>query len=275
MHEDARFHPRLSALFVLLMGASALASSCYLTSSFDGLTGADPGSGGASSSVATSSSSSGTGGEAAGTGGGGGAATSSSSSGTGGADAFPATMVLDDFNRPNGNAGSNWKEAWPDSYGVENNQLAVLDADPNPDAIYWSSAFGPRQEVYVTLVSFTDADAELELLLKNQGSASECDAIAATYNNFTGTRLLQLTYCQNNDQWTHLEPSVPITFQPGDRFGLRSYENGMVEAYRNDELLGSWDASGWSGSTQGGRIGIFGAGLQSKVVYDDFGGGDF
>lgn len=265
MHQDARSHPRLSSLFALLAGTSVLASSCYLTSSFDGLTSGDGAKGGGAGG-ATSSSTTGSGG----TGGSGGATTSSS--GTGGADAFPATKILDDFNRPNGAPGANWAQAMPGAYGVEGDQLVAQPG--TPDAAYWSSTFGPRQEVFVTLVSFTENDSEIELLLKNQGGPSECDAIAATYNNYSGSRILAVTTCVDSN-WTVLEPKLPLTLQPGDRFGMRTYEDGTVEVYRNSEKLGTWDASGWPGGKLAGRIGIYTSGLQAKVVFDDFGGGSF
>ncbi len=72
----------------------------------------------------------------------------------------PTTPVLDNFNRPNGGAGSNWSLMRPSGYVAMNvlNNNAV-DASSSAWAWnYWNPAtFGPNCEAYVTLVSYNPA----------------------------------------------------------------------------------------------------------------------
>lgn len=243
-----------------------MACSCYLTSDFDGLT-ADTGGGGGSSSVGTgtgmTSTSSSAGGGGAGGGGG----------GITGDPAFPATKILDDFNRPDGPPGAPWEEAIDGSYEISSEQLATQNG--NPDAIIWDEDFGPRQEVFVTLSSFMPDDAELEVILRNQGNPSECDSIVGSYNTFSGPpHAIVVDYCTNGD-FIALGPPVEVTLVPGDQIGLRGYEDGTVKLYRNGEELGSYDATVWVHGKSGGRIGVYATGLGSVVRYDDFGGGEY
>src|SRR4051812_40391322 len=110
-------------------------TGCLLTSDFGGLEG------GSGPTHASAGSASGGGGHARGTGGsagsaggdgtggtggaagtGGQAGTGGSVSGSGGALSFPATGVLDDFNRADGPPGLNWLNAG--NYAVQGNQLA-------------------------------------------------------------------------------------------------------------------------------------------------------
>jgi hypothetical protein len=232
-----------------------MACSCYFTSSFDGLT-EDTG------GTTTSKSSTGT--STGGSGGSGGSAME---------PAFPATALLDDFNRPDGPAGLSWKETTDGSYLIEGQALATQE--PDPESIIWDQVFGPRQEIFVTLSSFVPADTELEIFLRNQGNPSECDSLVASYNTFSGPEhAVTISYCVNN-QWFNLGPPIAMTLVPGDQLGMRGHEDGTVTVYRNGVEIGSRDANEWGFAKSGGRIGIFSCCLSGKVTYDDFGGGEY
>jgi hypothetical protein len=271
-----RFSWTRAAQRPLALLALVLLPSCFFTSSFEGLEG---GSGGSTSSGTTSSSSSsggGSSGDSTSSGSSSGEGTASGSSSSGEPEippiAFPKTAVLDEFELANGEIGAMWELASPGSYINEDRKFATTN--PEPNAAIWSENFGPRQEVYVQLTSFTEADAELQLIIKNQGFSGECESILASYNNFNGSRVLTVSYCTKGE-WYLLGAPIPLTLTPGDALGLRSYEDGTVELYRNTEKLGTYDAAVWEPSKGGGRIGIFAAGLAGKVTFDHFGGGTF
>jgi hypothetical protein len=286
---------RRSAEGAALVSAAALGiSSCYFTSSFDGLTpdesggakgGSDssPTSGGTAGSVA-SGGTEGPGGAGSGGTGGSGASTASAGAGPGGTGGttggtgaggdppFPATQILDDFNRPDGDPGQQWQQTIDGSYAILMNQL--IPKDGKPEAIIWDKHYGPNQEVYVTFESFESIDAELEIFMRNQDYPNECNSLVASYNNFSGRgHVVSVDYCVN-DQWFDVG-EVEVTLDPGDQLGMRGYEDGTVKVYRNGVELGAWDASAWEFGKAGGRIGIFAYGLSSNVVFDDFGGGEF
>jgi hypothetical protein len=288
MRGPAFLSSKRPAASAALAGAAALiASSCYLTSSFDGLTN-EAGSAGATSSTggsggATSSDSTGgtgaQGGSSSSSGGSGGAGGSTSSSGGSTGDpAFPATAILDDFNRPDGPPGDPWKQTEDGSYGIVAQQLTALV--PNPQSILWDNAFGPRQEAFVTLNQFVPEDVELELILRNQGHPSECESVVASYmvasyNTFSGfPHAISLAYCVNGD-WHGLGDPLEITLTPGDQLGFRGYADGTLKVYVNGEEKGTWDGTPWAEGTSGGRIGIFASGLSDPPMFEDFGGGDF
>jgi hypothetical protein len=283
--------PLRSALvgFAVLAGLASTAS-CLLTSNFDGLTGNETTSSGAS----TGSHASSTGAASAGGGGSGGASASSTGTGgtggtgggTGGSGgagcmqkniggSFPATCVLDDFDRANGDPGLNWLMQGPNDYSILNHQLVTpTPAMPGdvvrPGTTLWSPALGPTQEMFITLSTFTADDYELELILKAQSSPMECGAIQVSYHQGT----LDVSYCEINGTFIGMPPGpASVTLHPGDQFGARATVDGKLLAYQNGHLLGTWDSTGFSGYASGGRVGIEMDGLVDKLAFDDFGGG--
>jgi hypothetical protein len=244
-------------------------SSCLLTSSFDGLT-SDTRSG--SSGGGGSDASSGQGGDQGGSGAGangGGAATSTSAGGGGGTISFPTTRFLDRFNQPDGTPSAAWLFSNPGAWYVASN---TLESQGDPGAAIWSRPFGPTQEVFLTLSSFSEADLEIELLLKNKTVVDECECINVTYNVFDGPRQLFVTTC-NDGNFTGWGPPFPVVFSPGDQFGARTYPDGKLDIYLNGSIILTRNLSGWSGASEGGRIGVFAYGISGELRIDDFGGG--
>lgn len=254
----------------LLAGALAasgalLAPACYLTSSFDGLTGA-PDDGASASSAST-------GGGMGGTGGTGGAGGSGGSGGSGGGVvAKPSTGILDDFDRPDGVPGGAWKLRYPGAYTIYGERLRTVGTDP--DAAIWDQVFGPRQEAYITLESIDGDETEIELILRNQGDPSECESIVVSWNRFNGSPVVHVAYCTDG-QWFMVGEAVPCQLVEGDTIWARGYEDGRIEAFVNGKLLGTWDASNAPMGTSGGRIGVFTYGIPDEVRFEDFGGGSF
>jgi hypothetical protein len=65
---------------------------------------------------------------------------------------------------------------------------------------------------------------------------------------------------------------IPVTFVDGDTFGARARPDGMVEVYRNGELLATRDITTWPHYDDGGYIGLWFVNAYNARL-DDFGGG--
>jgi uncharacterized repeat protein (TIGR01451 family) len=215
--------------------------------------------------------------------------------------AFPATAVIDNFNRGTGNValGSNW--AGP----LSQNQAAYRITTPSGTLrevqvrntgvnglIYWNGSigggpvYGPNQEAYFTFTDVSTAASEQDLLLKITGLAGTSIG--------SNTAMIEAWYDRANSQvrietlapgqgWVSHAPVTGVTFAAGDRFGARATQDGMVYVYKNSTLMGSVNVT--SGPTPwpaalavgGGRIGVWFIGTGNTAAqdarFDDFGGG--
>jgi len=180
-----------------------------------------------------------------------------------GPPSFPATGVLDDFNRDGLGIGDSWLgEA--DNYSL---QEQGLWCELCASAALWSTPFGVEQEVHATLKSF-DADAgEINLVLKAQDSG--CELLEVLFSPARAEAAI--AYCTEG-VWTDLG-TTPLVVEPGDRVGGRSLSNGFVEIYLNGELVTTVDATGFPYDV--GRIGVDGVSGDDGLSWDDFGGGDW
>ena len=93
--------------------------------------------------------------------------------------AFPATDILDNFNRSNNNnIGSNWSGS-KSGYKITSNKLDVLSGGGD---IYWNvSSFGANQEAYVKFATVDVNAQEMDLLLKSQSSSSYSGGVINVY----------------------------------------------------------------------------------------------
>ncbi|GAB4454291.1 MAG: hypothetical protein OHK0041_18560 [Anaerolineales bacterium] len=185
---------------------------------------------------------------------------------------FPATAVLDNFNRPNGSLGSNWKGA-AGAYRIIGSQVDVR----RDGAIYWKNPFGVNQEAFVTLTNVDAAGFEQDLLLKVQGQ----------YGPNWGEGVIELQYHAASNTvtvWTFRPDtlawqsygSIPVTFANGDQFGARALSNGEIVLYKNGIEVGyiTLDAADQAFfNTKGGYIGLWFINA-SNAFFDDFGGGN-
>lgn len=194
---------------------------------------------------------------------------SSSGAGTGGKPdeqphPFPATGVLDDFNRDNLGLGASWVgEA--DNYSLEDQ---ALWCEVCASAALWSTPFDGEQEVHATLKSF-DADAgEINLVLKAQDEAG-CELLEVLFSPARAEATV--AFCTGG-VWTD-NGTTPLVIKPGDRVGGRSLSNGFVEIYLNGQLVTTVDASDFPYSS--GRIGVDGVSGSDGLTWDDFGGGEW
>jgi len=144
-----------------------------------------------------------------------------------------------------------------------------------PDAALWNQTFGPQQEAYITLNTLSGSPQEIELILRNQGNTDECEAILVSINTFSGSRVVEVSYCTGG-VFTPVGSTVPVpSIASGDLFWARGYDDGTVEVYLNGNKLGTWDASAAPMGKSGGRIGIYLYNLPEQIKLDDFGGGSF
>jgi hypothetical protein len=185
------------------------------------------------------------------------------------AGAFPATGILDNFNRANGPLGSNWSGN-VGGYSVSLNRLDVGSGED----LYWSAAsFGPNQEVYVTLASIDPSGAEHDLLLKSQSNTSWGAGLIEVWYDPVGHRAQVWTFTTSQN-WVQRGADIPVTFANGDRFGAQATADGLVSVYQNSTLMGTRDVTGWPFYAGGGYAGLWFISA-SNALLDDFGGGSF
>jgi hypothetical protein len=175
---------------------------------------------------------------------------------------FPATKLLDDFNREGAALGTGWIGG-ADNYALKDQRLWCEVC--NQSAL-WAGPFAGDQEVFATFAGF-DADArEMNLVLRAQES-STCEQIEVLYS--PEALDLRVAYCVD-DTWTDLE-SVELLLEAGQQVGGRIHADGKLELFVDGELLATVDASGYPHKI--GRVGVSGLPGDSGLFWDDFGGG--
>jgi PKD repeat protein len=188
---------------------------------------------------------------------------------------FPATRVLDSFNRSDGGLGS----TWGGSIKLTNYQIISRTVDVNTGGtLYWMEGqpYGADQEAFFKL-RVVDMDAsEQALLLKVQGGAHprwQNGAIEVLYDARVGAVRVR-TFRPGQLRWKKYA-DIPIRFYNGDRLGGRVLANGQVWLYRNCLLfarltLDPADQSFFN--ARGGRIGVRFTNAADALL-DNFGGG--
>jgi hypothetical protein len=201
---------------------------------------------------------------------------------------FPATGILDNFNRADGNLGSSWTYNFTTPPPVTRVRVNSLQAQVIGlgGAFYWNpTVFGNRQEAYLTFQKVVSTATEQALLLKLAGSpnpnAAAASLIEVNYQAASG--LVQVRTKDSSQGWV-IRANFPATFAPGDVFGARTLQTGITTVYKNGVLIGSVDlstgAQPWPAAriTGGGRIGVWflapSFALPNDARFDDFGGGN-
>jgi hypothetical protein len=203
--------------------------------------------------------------------GGSGGSGTSGTSGVAGTDpgGFPTTPVLDDFNQDAPELGADWDGA-THLYQVDSGALHC--PAEYCQATFFYERFGVAQEVFATLVSFSDYSPEINLVLKAQGEL-DCDLMEILYAPDTQEILLEACW---DGSWRTLG-KVAIRVEPGAQLGARVLAEGLVEIYRNGELVETIDASDYPFIDLEGYIGVNGIVRPGEApnIWDDFGGGTF
>ncbi|PMP78584.1 MAG: endonuclease [Roseiflexus castenholzii] len=184
---------------------------------------------------------------------------------------FPATGILDAFNRANGRLGRSWTGATQlDQYRIAGNQVDVEKGG----AVLWRTQFGNDQEAFVTLTSIDPNSPHHTLLLKGRGTNATQGAILVSYDAVN--RQIVVEALQPGQGWRTVRIFPNITLNAGDVLGARALTDGSVRVYVNCELIGVADTTTVVGNlyvNSGGRIGLF-YHQASNATLDDLGGGN-
>jgi len=130
----------------------------------------------------------------------------------------------------------------------------------------WNSArFGPDQEAYLTFTALSPSATRQDLLLKVGGLASggligpDTYLINVGYDATAGR--IQVSTLEPGGLWVNRMFFEGIALAVGDQFGARASAGGIVEVYRNGELLFAVDlAAGdalWHFNDASGQIGFW------------------
>jgi hypothetical protein len=180
---------------------------------------------------------------------------------------FPTTNILDTFILPNGPIGSNWSGSIT-GYSIADNQLIAGSGGP----IFWNpGSFSANQEAYVTIVNTDPSATLISLLLKSQRNTSTGGGVVEVWYNPSKNRIRVATYALGQS-WVIRGADIPATFNNGDQLGAFASEDGMVYVYRNGDLLGIRDVTGWPYYANGGYIGLWES-SPCNAILDNFGGG--
>ncbi len=180
---------------------------------------------------------------------------------------FPASGILDNFNRANGATGPTWAGSTT-GYAIAANQLDVVSGGD----IYWSSGFfGANQEAFVTLGNIDPAGLEVDLILKSQSINSYNNGLIEVLYE-PANQLIQVWTYSSSQGWVQRGADLPVTLVNGDQLGARATSDGNVSVYRNGTLLGTRSVSAWTYSASGGYIGLWLLNANASLL-DDFGGG--
>jgi hypothetical protein len=194
---------------------------------------------------------------------------------------FPATGILDNFNRPDGTLGTAWRGNTSIlRFRVNSQQAQVIGLG---GAVYWNTpVFGNRQEVFVTFVKTVPDAANQALLLKSTLDINPNLASVIVVNYLALTGQVEVRTHTPAQGWV-LRGTFPATFLPGDQFGARALQTGIVTVYQNGVQIGQVDLSAgaqpWTGNAGGGSIGVWytragGFGVPNDARFDNFGGGN-
>jgi hypothetical protein len=198
----------------------------------------------------------------------GGAGTSGSAGAAGtGSAGFPATPVLDDFNRDTLELGDAWIGA---TERYEIGSKALYCAAGYCQGVFWDVAFATTQEVFATYASFSEYSPEINLVFKAQGDL-DCNLVELFYSPPQQRAFVDACW---DGSWISFG-GVDVRLEPGDQLGGRFGADGFIDVFRNGELLMTVDARDYPFADGDGYIGINGVVGEGEDanVWDDFGGG--
>lgn len=180
---------------------------------------------------------------------------------------FPTTVILDDFERPDGPLAGAWVGS---TSGLRIVGGALTQTSTSSYAIWDGRVLAPDQEVYARFDAVTDS-AEHSLLLKVQGRTWQDGTIQVNYHTkYRGA--IVLTYDRASG-WKRIGGPYLMNLGPGDRLGGRAFANGVVEVYRNATRVGSTNVGTWPFAAAGGRAGMI-LTRATATRMAEFGGGD-
>lgn len=184
---------------------------------------------------------------------------------------FPASNLLDDYNRADGRLGANWSGATKlDQYRISANQVDVTKGG----AVLWNTEYGVDQEAFVTLTALDSTSAHHTLLLKGRGVNATQGAILVSYD--ARNQRITVQALDPGYGWRTVSVFANITMAAGDTLGARAMADGSVKVYVNCLPVGTADTTTVVGNRYvnvGGRIGLF-FHQAANAAFDNFGGGN-
>lgn len=167
------------------------------------------------------------------------------------APVLPTTLVLDDFDRPDGELGAPWI--------IDQPGLAIVDGTLASSAgsvrALWSDEFASAQEVWATIGPEAAVSKRVALVLKATGLDPTATRVEVSYDP-TAHSVLVTTDDLSFRKLNRGAP-MPVTLVPGDRFGARCTTDGRIEVFVNGSRLGSVSLSGWPAAGAPGQIGVW------------------
>jgi PKD repeat protein len=170
--------------------------------------------------------------------------------------------ILDNFNRANGNLGSNW-------IGVGDFKIVNQQVDVNyGGAVAWKTGFNAAQEAAMTITT-VDSLGHHGLLLKVQQKYLSTSGIAVIYLPSQNKIVVE---AKEPLKLPKTVGSFPATLTNGTRLGARALADGKVEVYVNQQLIGTANAGSYFVNRKG-HIGLWYL-LATNAWLDDFNGGN-
>ncbi|MFZ6026388.1 MAG: RHS repeat-associated core domain-containing protein [Chloroflexota bacterium] len=182
--------------------------------------------------------------------------------------------ILDDFNRPDGEIGTDWSGGTK-YYALSEKSLMAIDSGEENGILWNRSLFGVEQEAFVTLSRVSVEGGEHSLLLKSQSSQTWQEGVIKVAYLSSQQCVQVWTYGGKEAKrgWVQQGIAIPVVIKDGSQFGARILENGQVEVYVNSELIGSVDVTSWPYYRDTGYIGLWSVFAKGTLI-DDFGGGE-
>lgn len=183
--------------------------------------------------------------------------------------AFPATGILDNFNRANGALGANWGGnlfAGDNNLVIDSNQ-AKPGAEPANNG--WATQFGPDCEVYVDITTYsshTNIVARWSVL-----GGSPSGYMVAAHGDVSLIKVYRFT----GGSFTELITFAQVV-ESGDSLGMRVSGSTIYVYYKDVSVSSDWYAVGQvidATHSGAGYIGLYQ--VHPTTFTDNFGGGTF
>lgn len=188
---------------------------------------------------------------------------------------FPATAVLDDFNRANTGPppSASWTTWLSDGLKVVSNQCAPNDSGDNN--AYWNTAMTHADvEAYVTIATPPATGGVTHVFVRLDTATVSSYSVACGVN--AGNDDIQL-FRWDGGVATSIAGPYSVAFANGDKIGIRCHSS-QIEAWVS--LGGIWQKLGavtdttYSGASPNNKIALHNVGNGTTAArYDDFGGG--
>ena len=153
----------------------------------------------------------------------------------------PETSVLDDFNRANGGAGTNWSLIRPSGFAPMNvSGNAAVDSSTGGFAWnYWNAAnFGPDSEAYVTVATYGASDM-IRIGARVTGGTNAHSGYYASINSSGTWSIIRI---DNGSSSPVTLASVTRPISSGDKIGIRIVGSVVTALHYSA-------AAGWVGSS--------------------------